>query len=170
MGQGDAGRTGSGAAGVETENKGWTGFVNQIMCENLYFGKIFHLQKSAGLMVSSLIWNLLNENISCSSASIYLQCYQPPLTAGRQPNTPTCRGILTLPVPHTPHLDLCETETTACPFYRGRKWRPRVRRTDRHQRATMQVPEHEPTLSQKHIKCCLMLRSWQDPKPAWYNF
>lgn len=52
MGQGDAGRTGSGAAGVETENKGWTGFVNQIMCENLYFGKIFHLQKSAGLMVS----------------------------------------------------------------------------------------------------------------------
>ena len=89
--------------------KGWTDFVNQIMCANLYFGKIFHLQKSAGLMVSPFphsseisstkIYPVLLPLFTCNAINLHSQQED-------NRNTPTCKGILTLPVLHTPHLDL----------------------------------------------------------------
>lgn len=120
------------------------------MCANLYFGNVFHVLKSAGLMVLPFPHHLKPPEPKCylcSSASINPHCFPPPLTAGRQRGRSYRQGhryLLSYTLPHFAR----ETETTVSPFTaEGNEDRGHWQTS---KSCYCKVPEHEPTFPGTH--------------------
>lgn len=141
------------------------------MCANLYFGNVFHLLKSAGLMVlpfphsSETSWAKVRPVLP---PLLTRTAFHPHSQQEDNGDAPTGRGTDTS-CPTLSSLRPSWDRNHCIPILQRKETKTEV--TGRHQRAATKVPSTNP-LSQEHTKCCLRrrLRSWLDPKRAWHSF
>lgn len=120
------------------------------MCANLYSGNVFHLQKSAGLMVSPFPHS--SETSSTKVRPVLLplltcNAVHPHSQQEDNGDTPTRRGT------DTSRSTLSSLRPSwdrnhCIPILQRKKTKTKV--TGRHQRAATKAPEHEPTLPGTH--------------------